>query len=92
MEIEHRDPAYMAWVRTCRCFVGIDCEGRIHAHHAGERPGMGMKAGDDTCIPLCSKHHAEWHGASGHFREMDKVDRRRWSDTAIQVTQARYVL
>ena len=51
-----------------------------------------MKAGDDTAIPLCEKHHAEWHGASGTFRTMDKVDRRRWSDTAIQVTQARYTI
>lgn len=87
-----RDPAYLAYVRGLRCFVGVGCQGRIHAHHAGPRPGTAMKAPDDTAIPLCEKHHTEWHGASGFFRTMDKTDRRRWSDTAIQVTQSRYTI
>jgi len=81
------DPAYLVWVRrqSCALFArcteieGPFCEGRIHAHHAGRRPGVGMKAPDDTAIPLCEKHHRAWHDMTGIFAGLSKLERRRWS-------------
>lgn len=68
-----RSPAHLAWVREHFCaasfmslgyiVVGGLCHGRIEAHHA-ELPGegaMGIKPGDDRCVPLCGKHHEEGH-------------------------------
>jgi hypothetical protein len=90
------DPAYLAWVRTQYCAVGIStwrayvCEGTIHAHHAGRRPGVAMKAPDDTAIPLCSKHHRQWHDGTGVFAPFTKLQRFAWSQRAIADTQGRY--
>lgn len=65
----------------------VEHSGRIHAHHAGRRPGTGMKAHDDTCIALCEKHHRQWHDGTGVFAQWDKIDRRMWADAAIADTQ-----
>lgn len=65
-----RDPQYMEWIRTRACaaaYIDVDqCLQPIHAHHAGKR-GVGQKASDDTCIPLCERHHREWHDGNGVF-------------------------
>jgi hypothetical protein len=65
-----------------------DHQGPVQAHHAGRRPGTSLKADDRTCIALCLKHHAHWHGATGVFRGWDKQERRAWSDAAIEGTIA----
>lgn len=88
-----RDMPYMAAVRAMRCCVGrlepgFCSPGGVEAHHAGERPGVGLKAPDNTCIPLCRRHHAEWHAASGYFRGWDRARRRIWADDRIAETQA----
>jgi hypothetical protein len=89
-----RDAAYLRRVSELPCcrppvLIGPDasCEGPMHAHHAGKRPGVGRKAADDTAIPLCSRHHAQWHEASGVFRYWTRDDRRRWASAAIEDTR-----
>src|SRR5438876_7146610 len=50
-----RDPDYIRFVRGQPCCV---CERTwgIEASHTGPR-GLGQKASDQSCIPLCWKHH-----------------------------------
>ena len=82
------DPAYLAWVRSRPCF--FLCPPPSHPHHAGRRPGVGMKAPDDTAIPLCDHHHRSWHDATGVFRGLTKLERFAWSQRAVAETQAKY--
>jgi len=88
------DPAYLEWVRGQACVLSLDIRafhaGRIHAHHAGRKPGVAMKAVDDTAIPLCEHHHRCWHDATGLFRGLTKMERFAWSIQAIAATQAAY--
>ncbi len=79
------NPAYLRFVRTlpCRLHLNDPCDGPIEAHHAGER-GLGQRAGDDTAIPLCLKHHRCWHDASGPFKTWKKHQRRGWIDQQIR--------
>jgi hypothetical protein len=97
------DPAYLAWVRTQPCVLDTNhhsvihpwdgfcaCEGRTHAHHAGRKPGVAMKADDSTAIPLCDRHHRQWHDANGVFAGLTKLQRFAWSQRAIADTQGRY--
>lgn len=64
-----RDTPYLSWITTQQCCV---CEkqfspqfGRTYAHHAGPR-GLGQKAPDRTCIPLCWRHHDRNSSTSIH--------------------------
>lgn len=83
------DPAFLSDVRRLPCRMhSVLCYGRIHAHHAGERPGIAMKAPDNTAIPLCETHHREWHAATGMFFGWTKLLRRYWADEAIEWTRA----
>lgn len=90
------DRAYIGWVKLQRCCVDIGvtienrCGGGVEAHHAGPRPGMGMKAHDHTAIPLCAYHHACRHMASGVFKTMNRADLREWSDLQIGRHRAAY--
>lgn len=95
------DPAYLARVRLLPCCAPYErvvggplrggelkvCSGRIHAHHAGRKPGTGLKANDLTAIPLCAAHHMEWHSGTNTFRGWTKEQRREWSDERIAETQ-----
>jgi hypothetical protein len=79
-----RDEAYLEAVRKLPCFIASgDCEGDVVAHHAGP------KSNDSTCVPLCWKHHGNWHDARGPFVALDKQGRRMWAESAIEVTRAR---
>ena len=90
------NPAYLAFVRTLGCCAILQhfrvrfCDGPIHAHHAGRRPGVGMKAPDDTAIPLCSAHHRAWHDGAGPFLGMSKLERFAWSLVRIGEVRALY--
>jgi hypothetical protein len=62
--------------------------GAVEAHHAGVKPGVGLKADDRTSIPLCHKHHRELEDKSGKFRGRTKSMMREWEDARIAETQA----
>jgi len=76
----------MLWVKGLPCLmqdVWGRCEGPIEADHAGPR-GVGRKAHDSTCIPLCRYHH----GASRFPRSWPQDRRRAWLRAAVVYTQA----
>jgi hypothetical protein len=88
------DPAYLDFVRSLPCFFNgatiSVCEGRVHAHHAGRRPGISMKAADDTAIPLCEKHHRAFHDHRPPFAGLTKFEKFAWSMRVVADTQGRY--
>ena len=85
-----RNPAYVTWVRSLFCVLSSlrECWGRTEPHHAGKKPGVGLKAADDTCIPLCVRHHRELEDKSGFFKGWAKDEMRTWEDAMIAETQA----
>lgn len=93
-----RDHAYLAWVRAQPCLLlGIEdrmytrppgeCWGAIEAHHAGVKPGVGLKADDRTAIPLCHRHHRELEDKSGWFEGWTKAAMREYEDARISEVQ-----
>lgn len=82
-----RDTDYMAWVRRQPCSAkGMGtCSGRVEADHTGKR-GVGQKADDRTCIPLCHKHHVQRTSFSGPFRSWNQEAMRVWlAVTLLQI-------
>jgi hypothetical protein len=59
----------------------MTCEGDVVAHHAGP------KSNDSTAVPLCHKHHQQWHDANGVFKGWIKQLRRTWAAMAIDATR-----
>lgn len=85
-----RDVDYMLLVKQLRCCAPgapDECSGGIEADHAGERP-FGRKADDDTCIPLCSRHHVQRTQLCGVFNWWTRDQMRRWLDQRIEETRA----
>lgn len=59
-----RDRKYLLLLRSRPCLVtgaSASCNEDVVAAHVGQRPGVAMKAGDDTCIPLRAMTHQEAH-------------------------------
>ena len=67
-----RDEAYRRWIRSFACVVCGQRYG-IEAAHTGPH-GIGQKASDYSCIPLCKEHHAELHQGVSAFAEQHLVD------------------
>ncbi len=63
------------------------CAGDIEADHAGRR-GIGQKASDATCIPLCRQHHRERTDHTGAWRGMNQAQARAFLIDAIAYTQS----
>lgn len=86
-----RDFEYMVWIKTQRCCAPVvDCDGPIEAHHAGRR-GLGHKAPDDTCIPLCRRHHRDITDMTFVFR-WTRDELRTWQDAQIDRHRALYAM
>ena len=89
-----RDVDFMLFVLTQPCVLaGVAgagrCDGRVQADHAGAR-GMGVKAPDNTCVPLCLKHHGNRTDYRGFFRDWRGERMRAWCDLTISYTQEFY--
>lgn len=92
-----RDMDYMGFIKkhpcclrhygaSIECATGIlatSCSGPVEADHMGRR-GVGQKASDMTCAPLCRKHHRERTGMSGSFRGCSREAMRAWCDAMIE--------
>jgi hypothetical protein len=95
-----RDFGFMGWIKTQRCDVAdrteepgwSPCEGVTEADHAGDIGvrGLGMKAADDTCVPLCTKHHRERTEYKGFFHGFLTFELREYMDSRIRHYQAMY--
>lgn len=88
-------PAYLEAVRGLPCcaarlgFSFFHCTyGDPDAHHAGKRPGTGLKCSDLEAIPLCREHHSAWHAGRPPFKNWTRPVRRLWADEQIAFTQA----
>ncbi len=86
-----RDLVYMAWVLTQPCLLRSvadagPCYGRVQADHAGAR-ALGKKAPDNTCIPLCLKHHHDRTVYVGYFKDHDAKAMRAWCDWQVAIVQ-----
>lgn len=92
-----RDFQFMGWVRLRVCSVRVEppdpnraptpCNGPVEADHMGAH-GLGQKADDNTCAPLCQQHHRERTDHSGSFRHLTRDEARAWRARAIERTQA----
>lgn len=88
-----RDPEWLDDVRKLPCRAvelerATPCMGRVEAHHAGVRPGVGVKCGDDDTVPLCRGHHDELHSLSNTFKRFDKAKLQAWREDQIAWTRA----
>jgi len=89
---EREQPEFLVWVRTQGCFLAPfgECQGRTEPHHAGQR-GVGLKSADVEAVPLCTKHHRQYHDHTGRFRWQSHAELLAWRAYAIEQTQAGYV-
>lgn len=77
---------------TCSEWLGPgpdSCNGAIEAHHAGDHAGF-QKPPDDTCIPVCSKHHYDAEHYDGPFAGWPRGAVHAWELAMIPIYQARY--
>jgi len=83
---------FMRVVKQMPCCLRAqgDCEGVVEADHAGARP-FGRRAPDESCIPLCQKHHADRTLRNGIFSGMSPLEMRVWCASKILDTQRRYL-
>lgn len=72
---------YCFFVRGLLCCVDHEHAGPVEAHHHTGRRPMGRKASDfGNLMPLCTKGHREFHGATGWAKRMNRAERREWQD------------
>lgn len=83
------DRAYLDWIRSLPCWVGGACLGAVQPHH---RTGAGkaLRSHDHETIPLCAKHHDDFHTLRGYFYGWTKADRRSWQSEAIDLLNAKH--
>jgi len=64
-----KSPKYLKWIRTLPCII---CGGEAEPHHlkhVGSMSGIGTKASDILCVPLCRPHHDEMHSTPSLWHE-----------------------
>ena len=71
------DPAHLACIRRLPCCV-CGTRRRVDPHHSTAGRAFSRKASDHATMPLCRRHHDEFHGARGHFEGWDRAKRRQW--------------
>lgn len=57
-----RLPSYLKWIRTQPCLFK-KCFSPTEPHHIRKHTdgGVALKPSDCFVVPLCRKHHREWH-------------------------------
>jgi hypothetical protein len=65
------------------------CSGPVEAHHARPR-GLGQRAADSTCIPLCRAAHRSWHDGGPPFGFLTRDQRRAWAEAHIALLNAEW--
>lgn len=90
-----RCAGHLKWVRGHECLIAPknlstlhQCSGRIEAHHLQSfraiEGGMGMKVGDDKCVPLCSNAHRAIHAVGqpaferSHVLDLERIAAGLW--------------
>ena len=95
-----RNPRYLAWIRTLECIVcswwrnapelyrrkGLWLQTTpTEAAHTGPH-GIGQKASDYTCIPLCKEHHTE--GRESYHKLGERKFRAKHGLIVVKLTEA----
>jgi hypothetical protein len=75
-----RDARYRAWIRSLPCCV-CALEPAGEAAHTGRDGGMGQKASDYSCVPLCRNCHTQ-NADSYHRLGRAEFERRHRLDLA----------
>jgi len=64
------DKPFVAFIHDWPCIVpGCERPWPVHAHHSIPR---GRGGSDRTCIPLCHRHHADYHDKIGSIEAAEK--------------------
>lgn len=76
-DLARRCPAHLQWLRGRICCTSAeDCSGKIEAAHvdrAGGK-GTGLKVADWHAVPLCARHHQEYHRGAATFEARRRID------------------
>lgn len=63
-----RSKKYLKWVKTLDCAMcGIEDSSDPHHMIATQMGGMGTKAPDSACMPLCRRCHRALHDTPDHW-------------------------
>lgn len=82
------DPKYKAWIKTQPCVVGGKRCGKVHPHHmingdGDARKGMAQTAPDRFLLPLCSRHHRNFHDGKGFCQGWDEARRKTFQEDEV---------
>jgi hypothetical protein len=81
------DSPYTDYIHRLPCHI---CQAQpVEAHHR-TGAGLALRAHDREQIPLCYRHHREFHDAAGYFRGWLKEQRDQWQNAAIAKLQKDY--
>lgn len=74
------EPLYKAWIKQQVCCVGGARCGKVDPHHlidgnGDAKKGVGQTAPDRFLLPLCRKHHDQFHDRKGFCFGWDDVRR-----------------
>lgn len=87
------DPRYKRWIKTQPCVVGGKRCGKVDPHHLidgkGEaRKGIGQTAPDKFLIPMCRRHHDNFHDGKGIFAGWDDAQRLTFQEQEVERLQS----
>lgn len=82
------DPAYLSWIGSLPCSI-CDSKPPNHAHHS-TGAGMGTKSHDREAMPMCWRHHRDFHDGKGIFDSWTREERRIWQELQVQRCQKLY--
>lgn len=83
----------LEWLRGLPCCArnldeGGCSYGCVEAHHPRGLEygtGTGVKASDEDAVPLCHRHHTDWHLAVGVFSRWHKKQRKEWQRQMVEL-------
>jgi hypothetical protein len=97
------DKPFIQWLHSQPCAMQ-PCGAAVQAHHStnapaerhgkslGGRRGKSQRPDDAHAFALCLRHHAQFHDASGPFRDWTREKRRAWQDEQVAAYRDRYEL
>lgn len=79
--------AHHSTVHPSRC---EPCSGTQRGRHEAGKRGKGTKSHDHYAIPLCLKHHRDFHDSARDFRTWNKAQKRLWQEAMVHEFHSRY--
>lgn len=85
-QLRQGDELWLRFVRSLPCCI-CAAPPPSHPHHS-TGAGMGMKARDRETMPLCFRHHRDFHDARGVFEHWTREERRVWQKAEVALVLA----